>query len=184
MADMGFDDKNLEVLVVARRIKTPVAYVQIRGRVLRRCDANDPRNIKKHKGYAVLADLAGSALDHEKKEIIERVEGDGVEEGEGFSSQGVYADLVGGLKKEGVREVEASVEVKPRKTFMVLESELESSTSPEKVREEVKRRKSLKVLLREIEKLFPSDEKLLRKYEEDIEITEEEIEEIEREIEE
>jgi superfamily II DNA or RNA helicase len=120
MADMGFDDRNLEVLVMARRIKTPVAYVQIRGRVLRKCDTNDPRNIKRQKGYAVLVDLARSAEEHEKKEIIEQVE-----EG-GFSSQGVYADLAGILEKEGVREIEANVEVKPLRTFSVRESESEN----------------------------------------------------------
>jgi len=120
MADMGFDDRNLEVLVMARRIKTPVAYVQIRGRVLRKCDTNDPRNIKRQKGYAVLVDLARSAEEHEKKEIIEQVE-----EG-GFSSQGVYADLAGVFEKEGVKEVEASVEVKPLRTFSVREGETEN----------------------------------------------------------
>jgi superfamily II DNA or RNA helicase len=130
MADMGFDDRNLEVLVIARRIRTPVAYVQIRGRVLRKCSTDDRRNIKRLKGYGVLVDLAKSAEEHEKKEVIERVE-----KGE-FSSQNVHADLAGIFEKEGVKEVEASVEVKPIKTFTVLESESKSYTSPTHIQAE------------------------------------------------
>jgi superfamily II DNA or RNA helicase len=140
MADMGFDDRNLEVLVIAREIKTPVAYVQIRGRVLRKCDTNDPRNIKRQKGYAVLVDLAGSAEEHEEKEIIEQVE-----EG-GFSSQGVYADLGGVFEKEGVKEVEASVEVKPLKTFMVRESEPESEPEDHISSEEMRKKQIERML--------------------------------------
>ena len=70
MADMGFDDKNLEVLVIARPIGSPVAYVQIRGRVLRKPD-DDIENLKALK-YALIIDLTESAQRHE--ESVERVE--------------------------------------------------------------------------------------------------------------
>lgn len=69
MADMGFDDKNLEVLVIARPINSPIAYVQIRGRVLRKPD--DAENLKVLK-YALIIDLTESAQRHEKS--VERVE--------------------------------------------------------------------------------------------------------------
>ncbi|RLG16836.1 hypothetical protein DRN63_03750 [Nanoarchaeota archaeon] len=58
MADIGFDDPNLEALVIARPISTPIAYVQIRGRVLRRPKKQD--NLKALK-YAILIDLTGSS---------------------------------------------------------------------------------------------------------------------------
>ena len=64
MANVGFDDKDLEVLVIARPIRTAVAYTQIRGRVLRRSE-REHENIKKVLGYAVLIDLTG-ASDHEE----------------------------------------------------------------------------------------------------------------------
>lgn len=72
MADIGFDDENLEVLVIGRPVKTPIGYVQIRGRVLRK-----PRKIEdnlKASRYAVIIDLTGTAKKFEKKEIIEEVE--------------------------------------------------------------------------------------------------------------
>lgn len=36
MVDIGFDDPNLEVLILARPIRSPIAYAQLRGRVLRK----------------------------------------------------------------------------------------------------------------------------------------------------
>lgn len=125
MADMGFDDKNLEVLVIARKIETPTAYVQIRGRVLRKCDSNVSTNIKRQKGYAVLVDLAGSARNHENREKIEQVE-----RGE-YSLKGVYADLRGPEEGRGIRKVEADVEIKLFKTFKVRE-EIEKSEEIER----------------------------------------------------
>ncbi|MEM2292323.1 MAG: DEAD/DEAH box helicase family protein [Nitrososphaerota archaeon] len=63
MADIGFDDKDLEVLVIARPIRTHIAYVQIRGRVLRQPKSTKD-NIKASK-YAILIDFTGAAQ-HEK----------------------------------------------------------------------------------------------------------------------
>jgi len=63
MADIRFDDENLEVLAIARPVRMPIAYVQIRGRVLRR-PRNTSDNIKASK-YAILIDLTGAAK-HEK----------------------------------------------------------------------------------------------------------------------
>jgi len=68
MADIGFDDPNLEVLVIARPISTPVGYVQIRGRILRK--PKDSQNLKETR-YALIIDLTGAA-EHEKH--VEEVE--------------------------------------------------------------------------------------------------------------
>jgi superfamily II DNA or RNA helicase len=74
MADIGFDDPDLEVLVIARPLNNPVSYVQIRGRVLRKAKVTD--NIKNMLGYALIIDLVSqpgkSALEHEK--LVEEVE--------------------------------------------------------------------------------------------------------------
>ncbi|MEM2997577.1 MAG: helicase-related protein, partial [Thermoproteota archaeon] len=176
MADMGFDDRNLETLVIARRIKTPVAYVQIRGRVLRRHVTYDPNSIKKRREYALLVDFTGSVLEHEKQEIVEQVEGGR------FSSEGVYADLVGGFREGEVREIEANVEINKLQAFMVPEGESESIVSPEEARKEAKlRKRSLKTILREFNELFDS-ERRLRRCEELVDNLEEDIEDIERRI--
>jgi len=70
MADIGFDDRDLEVLVIARPIRTPIAYVQIRGRVLRRPERLD-ENIKAKLGYAVLIDLTGASQHEESVDEVE-----------------------------------------------------------------------------------------------------------------
>jgi type I site-specific restriction endonuclease len=66
MARMGFDDPNLEALVIARPVGSILSYVQIRGRVLRKpnSDAADG-NIKQSKGYAVIVDFT-NATRHER----------------------------------------------------------------------------------------------------------------------
>ncbi|MEM0261296.1 MAG: DEAD/DEAH box helicase family protein [Nitrososphaerota archaeon] len=102
MADIGFDDENLEVLVIARPIRTPIAYVQIRGRVLRR-PKNTSDNIKALK-YAVIIDLT-RATQHE--ESVEKVElGEfGVED---------FEELERDLKGEGeVEKVRGEVAIDP-----------------------------------------------------------------------
>jgi len=133
MADVGFDDRNLEVLVIARRIRTPVAYVQIRGRVLRRHDTNDARNLKvggeMGSGHAVLVDLVGLATKNEDEQTIKEVEL-GI-----YSSEGAFSDLAGGPSGGTIAEVEASVDIKERKVFTVPGNHIESS-SPEATMEE------------------------------------------------
>jgi len=69
MADMGFDDPNLEVLVIARPMSTAIGYVQVRGRVLRKPKVSSD-NLKATK-YAVIIDLTGASR-HEKS--VEKVE--------------------------------------------------------------------------------------------------------------
>lgn len=75
MADIGFDDPDLEVLILARPITSPVAYVQLRGRVLRK--AKDKNNLKNHEGYATIIDLVGK----EDLSSLERIYVDHVEQG-------------------------------------------------------------------------------------------------------
>lgn len=174
MADMGFDDRNLETLVIARRIKTPVAYVQIRGRVLRRHDTNDPNNIKKRKKYAVLVDFTGSISEHEKQEVIKRVE-----KGE-FPSEGVYADLVGTLEEGEIEEIDTRVEICRNKPFMIPEESVESLEDVKKrVKQLIENFKSSSKKLDELDL-----EGRLKELGKLIEEKKKEIGEIEREIEE
>ncbi len=73
MAKMGFDDKNLEVLIIARPVRSPLSYIQIRGRVLRKPDekaAEDSLKLRSEP-YAVLIDFT-EASRHEN--VAERVE--------------------------------------------------------------------------------------------------------------
>ncbi|MEM2188026.1 MAG: DEAD/DEAH box helicase family protein [Nitrososphaerota archaeon] len=102
MADIGFDDENLEVLVIARPIRTPIAYVQIRGRVLRR-PKNTSDNIKALK-YAVIIDLTRAAQHEESVEKVELGEF-GVED---------FEELERDLKGEGeVEKVRGEVAIDP-----------------------------------------------------------------------
>jgi superfamily II DNA or RNA helicase len=73
MADMGFDDKNLEVLTIARPVSSPTGYVQIRGRVLRKPDQKtaDENNIKLQKEYAVMIDFTEASRHEEEAEDVE-----------------------------------------------------------------------------------------------------------------
>jgi superfamily II DNA or RNA helicase len=68
MADIGFDDPNLEALVIARPVGSPTAYVHIRGRVLRK-----PKNENNFKSsrYALIIDLTGAAKHEQKVEKVE-----------------------------------------------------------------------------------------------------------------
>ena len=63
MADIGFDDPDLEVLVLARPITNAIAYVQLRGRILRK--PRSINNLKNLKKYALIIDLVG------KRDLIE-----------------------------------------------------------------------------------------------------------------
>ncbi len=64
MADIGFDVPDLEVLVLARKFSSPVAYTQVRGRVLRKPPHTDAGRRKSDNG-AILIDLVGSSMKHE-----------------------------------------------------------------------------------------------------------------------
>jgi superfamily II DNA or RNA helicase len=86
MIDLGFDDRELEMLVIARKLNSPIAYAQLRGRVLRK-PIND-WNIKKIKNYAIILDFAGNVERLQREsEMVAR----GEVEAEGFES-----DLKGG----------------------------------------------------------------------------------------
>ncbi|MGB9760376.1 MAG: DEAD/DEAH box helicase [Thermoproteota archaeon] len=72
MADLGFDDRNLETLVIARPVRSLLSYIQIRGRVLRRPDdCADKNNVKLTKRYAVLVDFTEAANYEEKAKQFE-----------------------------------------------------------------------------------------------------------------
>ena len=99
MIDIGFDDRDLEVLVLARPLKSHISYIQLRGRVLRKPIRD--WNIKQN--YALIIDLVDNYERHEK--FIDSV-ALGKEEAGGFES-----DLRG---KGEVPEVEAKVNVKEK----------------------------------------------------------------------
>lgn len=94
MADIGFNDRELEAIAIARRINTPIGYVQIKGRVLRKPTNND--NIK-NSNYAILIDFTGSS---EYESYIERVENGEV--AKEYGRRDIIRDLYG-YEYEGVR---------------------------------------------------------------------------------
>jgi len=100
MVNLGFDHPDLEVLAIARPMKSPVAYTQLRGRLIRK--SNNHRNLKNRK-YALILDLANTAVNHEKE--IDRVEA-----GE-FDARGYNMGL-GGYGK-GTQVISAKVGVNP-----------------------------------------------------------------------
>ena len=69
MFDIGFDDPELEVLFIARPIRNPVTYTQIRGRVIRR--PRNKYNFKEQLGFAIIVDLTGQAIHEDKVYMIE-----------------------------------------------------------------------------------------------------------------
>lgn len=71
MASIGFDDPDLEVLVIARPITSPVAYTQLCGRVLRK--PHNTNNLKTLRG-AVIIDLVGETVTNQLEDKVERVE--------------------------------------------------------------------------------------------------------------
>lgn len=104
MADVGFDDPNLEVLFIARRISNPLAYVQVRGRVLR--TSRDPENVKSVFGYAIVVDLVGDAPDEVRdKERLEKAEKGELEPADEMKA---WSELTG---LESAERAEAPVEV-------------------------------------------------------------------------
>jgi len=117
MADMGFDDPNLEVLVIARPIRTHIGYVQIRGRVLRK-PTNTLDNIKASK-YAILIDLTDAAR-HE--EFVEKVE---LGEFAVKNLEEIESDLKG---KGEVDKVHGKVTIKPQ--YKIIEIPPESAPQP------------------------------------------------------
>jgi len=72
MADIGFDDPDLEVLILARPIRNPISYVQLRGRVLRRATSQD--NLKNKKEYALIVELTGETNIEKLEREVPRVE--------------------------------------------------------------------------------------------------------------
>jgi superfamily II DNA or RNA helicase len=99
MIDIGFDDRDLEMLVLAKKLRSPISYVQLRGRVLR--TSIHEWNIKKIKNYAIILDLAGNVERYQREsEMVSK----GEVEAEGFESD---------LKGEGkVKKATANVKLK------------------------------------------------------------------------
>jgi len=112
MADIGFDDPNLDMLVIARPFRSPVSYVQVRGRVLRK--PKSKYSVKKILGYATIVDLVGEATKHEKRDVIEAVE-------KGVYGERDFKNAGRELRGEGeVNKVHAeTVQVIGRKEFII-----------------------------------------------------------------
>jgi superfamily II DNA or RNA helicase len=121
MADIGFDDPNLEVLVIARAIETPVGYVQIRGRVLRK--PTNSQNLKETR-YALIIDLTGAAK-HEK--YVEEVElGKYAQK---IKSEKLKRDLMG---KGDVPEISGEVKIGEYKIIEIPPTDTPTDTSHRK----------------------------------------------------
>lgn len=127
MADIGFDDENLEVLVIGRPVRTPIGYVQIRGRVLRRPRKTED-NLKASR-YAVIIDLTGAAKKFEKKEVIEEVELGRIE---AEDVNRLEEDLRGGGR---VDKVHGDVEIS--KDYMIIEVPEEESLQRHEIQPEL-----------------------------------------------
>ncbi|MEM4177805.1 MAG: DEAD/DEAH box helicase family protein [Nitrososphaeria archaeon] len=75
MVDIGFDDKALEMLVIARPLSNPISYAQLRGRVLRKPPEENKDNIKYIRSYAIILDLADNIEKYQREyELLERIE--------------------------------------------------------------------------------------------------------------
>lgn len=107
MVDIGFDDPNLEVMILARPIRSPIAYAQLRGRVLRRprpAEMGNTTNLKAVYG-AFIVDLVG---EEDKRVLEERVPL--VERGYyGKDEFGLAIVELKGVERGMIREAEARV---------------------------------------------------------------------------
>ena len=116
MVDIGFDDKNLEVLVLARQLKSPVSYVQLRGRVLRKPD-DDARDWNIKTKYAIIIDFAEN---YKKEKLIRKACGlNFIERGRLEELEtGEYAsyDMQGGGE---VNEIQGHVEIEDHGIMVV-----------------------------------------------------------------
>ena len=135
MIDIGFDDKDLEILVLARPIRNPISYVQLVGRVLRTPSKKTRAwNIKSKLGYCVVVDLTKSLyrLPGVKNpqgffELSRRIM-EGLERAVSFEE-----DLKGDKrKKEEIREVDANVYVTHITTRLIRPSSLSPKISIKK----------------------------------------------------
>jgi len=116
MINIGFNDRDLEVLVLARPIRNPISYVQLVGRVLR--IPSGEWNIKSENklGYAIVMDLTNSLCKIARREhsdpsvffsLARRVIS-GSEEARGFEE-----DLKGDTRRNSrdIKKIEADVRV-------------------------------------------------------------------------
>jgi superfamily II DNA or RNA helicase len=119
MVKIGFNDPNLDALIIARPVQSPVAYVQMRGRVLR-CP-EDPDRLKLKHGAFILHLAAEEILEDQKK--IAKVERGG------FPFPTEFSDLVG-YEKQSI-EYDATVEVSYLAEIRVPQETAEQPRSPE-----------------------------------------------------
>ena len=115
MVDIGFDDRDLEALVLARPLRNPISYVQLKGRVLRKPIGE--WNIKWN--YAVIVDLVDNFERHEKLSKHATL---------GEIQAGEFESDLHGMRE--VPEVEAKVRVK-RKGITVLGGDKHPIEKPE-----------------------------------------------------
>jgi len=142
MINIGFNDRNLEALVIARPMRNPISYVQLVGRVLRTPSRDGEEwNIKSRLGWAVVVDLTSSLYRISKTGspqaffiIARRVL-------EGLEARKFEKDLKGYLEpSEKIKEISADVYVhhlessivspeKPEDKHLLEERELEKKLS-------------------------------------------------------
>ena len=121
MIDIGFDDKDLEILVLARPIRNPISYVQLVGRVLRMpSEESRTWNIKSKLGYCIVVDLTKSLYTLVGEEspagffkLSERIMR-GLEKAKNFER-----DLRGDRRRTEIPEIDANVRVTHIKTQLI-----------------------------------------------------------------
>ena len=119
MVKIGFNDPNLDALIIARPVQSMVTYVQMRGRVLRYPE--DPDRLKLKHGAFILHLAAEEILEDQEK--IAKVERGG------FPFPTEFSDLVG-YEKQSI-EYDATVEVSYLAEIRVPQETAEQPRSPE-----------------------------------------------------
>ncbi|GBC72163.1 hypothetical protein HRbin02_01960 [Candidatus Calditenuaceae archaeon HR02] len=149
MADIGFDVPDLEILILARRFKSPISYTQVRGRVLRRPGDTEAGRRKRERG-ALLIDLTGCCMEHEPK--VPQVEsGALVEESRSLTSElrGAHQPRVITLGTKVTEFTKLVIDAKAIKNveqdIMEVLSTIHYGLSTEKIIEEIQNSKGLEV---------------------------------------
>ena len=122
MADIGFDDRDLEALVIGRPIKNAISYVQIRGRVLRKTDSKG--NLKSTRGYALLVDFTGASKHEENVEDAE---------GGTISGKGMFWDFPPKDENERINRVHGNVYLNPWEKIPLVPLRIEWGNDKEEI---------------------------------------------------
>lgn len=155
MVKLGFDDPNLDLLVIARPVRSPVGYVQMRGRVVRW-----PKNKKCYKyvnKHALLIHLASDRI-MECEDVIKRAEL-GTEEKVKLDLSGYgegAKELNIGIKMEFLGKVEFPERLPDIKQVKQLIEVLRINAQKNKLYQEI-----LDEYIKLLEKIYPNIKKII-----------------------